>query len=69
MPTRSPEADIVINLVSDFWLAPGAALLVLGGAIANGLDALARPQASLAYKPGQLEAWLSVNLANLSGAE
>jgi len=69
MSVRSPESDAVINSVSDYWLARGAALLVLSGAIANGLGALALPRASLAYKPGQLDAWLSVNLANPSGAE
>lgn len=69
MSTPSTEADIAINPVGDFWLARGAALLVLGSAIANGLGALALPQASLAYKPGQLDAWLSVNLAHPNGAE
>ena len=50
-------------------LARGAAVLVLVGAVANGLGAVALPQASLAYKPGRLAEWLAVNLANPTGAE
>ena len=46
-----------------------AARRLLGSALTNGLGALALPQASLAYQPGQLAEWLDVNLANPGGAE
>ena len=66
---QSTESTAAAELESNHWLARGAALLVLGSVAANGLGALALPQASLAYKPDQIEAWLGVNLAHPSGAE
>ncbi|MDA0260879.1 MAG: hypothetical protein O3A21_01585 [Proteobacteria bacterium] len=64
-----PVPDSAKRPVANVWLARGAAVLVLIGAAANGLGALALPKASLAYKPGRLGEWFAVNLTAPSGAE